>query len=221
MDDVTAVDPPGHVAGRAARLVRPATLVAVAVTLALVVGGACGGAADGDDGGPAGAEVPDRLAEPDATDPEAVRPYVEALILRHQEIVNAVFADPTRVPDRSAPLATDYLDLFESGSDSAGAIVDGWVERADDGVTMAPFEPDVPIFSTRIDGAITASSDEEVQFRLCTEERSLLYENGQLVQRVPYLPQPGSGVAVRREGHWVLRRLDVLPPTNGCESEDP
>ena len=37
-----------------------------------------------------------------------------------------------------------------------------------------------------------------------------MYEHGQLVQRVPYLLQPGEGSAVRSEGHWVLR-LDRRP----------
>jgi len=218
VDDLCAVRPTGPAAGRAIRPARPAALVAVALTLAGFAGG-CGGPAGGGDE-PIGVEAPDRLTEPSARDPEDVRPYVEALLLRHQEIVNAVFADPTQVDDPSARLATEYLGLFEPDSEVADAIVDGWVDRADDGITMAPFDADVPIFSTRVDGAITATSDDEVRFGLCTVERSLLYEDGQLVQRVPFLPQPGEGTAVRRDGHWVLRRIDVLPPT-GCESEQP
>ena len=173
------------------------------------------------DSEPTGLAAPDRLTEPTAEDPEDVRPYVEALLLRHQEVVNTVLTDPMQADDPSAPLVAEYIDLFEPDSDVAGAIVDGWVERADDGITMARFQADVPIFSTHLDGAITATSDDEVRFRLCTVERSLMYEHGQLVQRVAYLLQPGEGSAVRSEGHWVLRRIDVLPPTAGCESEQP
>lgn len=220
MDEVSALRSSRRAPGRASLAARTAALVAASVTVALVAG-ACGGAGGDDDGGPAGAEVPDRLVEPDATDPEAVRPYVESLLDRHDAIVNELAADPTLVREHDAPLAGDYLALFEPESEVAAATVDTWVESADDGVVMQPYSDADPIFTLRIDGAIEATGDDEVRFPLCGEERSIITDDGQAVQHTPYLPQPGEGVAVLVEGSWRLRRVDLFPNTAGCATEEP
>jgi hypothetical protein len=189
------------------------------LTLALAVAAAgCGGAggpsADADD---IGLGARPSAAEPAATDADAVRPYLDALVERHAEVVSAVSGDPMRVDAADAPLAADYLALFEPGSEAAEAVVAGWVETADDGITMAPFEPDAPIFSMRTVGDLTATSDDEVRFAVCAEERSLTYDHDRLVARVPYSTSPGEAVAVRVDGRWLLRRLAVSPDTTACE----
>jgi hypothetical protein len=222
VDEVSALRSSRRVPGRAVLATRAAALVAASLAVALGAG-ACGGSGSAAerDGGPAGAEVPDRLTEPGATDPEAVRPYLESLLERHDAIVNELAADPTLVTERDAPLAGDYRALFEPESEVAAATVDTWIASGDDGVVMQPYSDNDPIFTLRIDGAIEAVSDDEVRFPVCGEERSIITDDGRAVQHTPYLPQPGEGVAVLVDGSWRLRRVDLFPNTAGCATEEP
>ena len=173
----------------------PPLVAALVLTVALA---GCGGSDDRatDDGGPAGAAAPDRSVEADASDPETVRPYVDALLAHHDEIVNALAADPTAVSGPDAPLADEY-------------------------VVMQPYSDADPIFTLRVDGAIERVADHEVRFPVCGEERSIVVRDGQPVQHTPYLPQPGEGTAVMVDGSWRLRSVDLFPNTAGCTTEEP
>ena len=210
----------GRARGAVGRGPFPPLVAALVLTIAVA---GCGGSDDRttDDGGPAGAAAPDRSVEADASDPEAVRPYVDALLARHDDIVNALAADPTAVSGPDAPLADDYLALFEPGNEAAAATVDVWVESADDGVVMQPYSDADPIFTLRVDGAIERVADDEVRFPVCGEERSIVVRDGQPVQHTPYLPQPGEGTAVMVDGSWRLRSVDLFPNTAGCTTEEP
>lgn len=218
VDDIAA-----HRCARAptGRAIRPARLAGVFAALLVAWAPlACGSDASGaDDADDIGLEARSEAAEPDATDVEAVRPYLDALLERHAAVVEAVSTDPTQVADADAPLATEYLGLFEPGSDAAAAIVDGWVATAGEGVTMAPYEEGSPIFTLRVSGGITATSDDAVTFAVCAEERSLTYEDGRLVRTTPYTTQPGRAEAVRADGRWLLRSVDLTPDRTACEDE--
>jgi hypothetical protein len=214
------------VAGRAGVRARTATL-AVAWLLAgvaaagLIAG--CGGEdAGATDDAPGGATAPDRSAEPSGSEPDAVRPYIDTLLARNDEVVNEIVADPAVARDLTNPLVADYLELYEPDSEFAAGLVDRWVERADEGLVTQPFSEAHPPTVSSIDGEVTTISDDEVGFPYCLTQRLVVVGPGGDVQnRVELRRQRGDGVAVRVDGHWRLREITVREDTGRCEREEP
>jgi hypothetical protein len=190
---------------------------------------ACSGGDDGADGDAGGrsdddvAELTSSDGEPEATDAATVEPYVERLLVDYDDVVNQIVADPQVAADSDHPLIERYLDLYEPDSAFARRLVDVWAERGAEGLATRPFDDEHPASLTRLDGEIEVVSGDEVSFPACVERRLVVVDGeGRTTQRTPYAEQRGEGVAVRVDGEWRLRELEVLNGTATCRtaSED-
>jgi hypothetical protein len=204
------------VSSRWERFHRRRSLVVVLAGPLLVACSASGGG--GDDGEVASAEAPSRTAntQPEATDPEAVRPYIEDLLARYDEVVNQIIADPSVAEATDDPLIEEYLSLFEPDSQFAHGAIEAWVSSAEAGRTIEPYTDDRPALATSLVGELEVVADDEVEFPICIERRQSVYEGDVLKQETPYFLEPGTGVAARADGEWLLRRLDRQVDIAGC-----
>jgi hypothetical protein len=182
-----------------------------------------GGRSDAADDADAGGSSRDEAAadgEPSATDASTVQPFVERLLASYDGVVNQIVADPDIAGDPDHTLVHEYLDLYEPDSDSARQLIDVWADRAADGLSTQPIEPDQPASRTRLDGDIEVRSDHEVAFPACIELRLEVVDGeGRVTQRTPYREQEGDGVAVWVDGEWRLRDLVVHNGTASCRTE--
>lgn len=159
--------------------------------------------------------------EPPADDPEAVRPFVEDLLERYDEVTDQIVADPAVAADRDDLLVQEYLSLFEPGSDYAEQRLESWAANGEAGVSMRPVDDQHLTNESQLDGEIEAVSDDEVRFPTCDEQRfEVLDRQGRVTQRTELFVQPGEGVAVRVDGEWRLRQLDAFEGTAGCRTGD-
>lgn len=160
--------------------------------------------------------------EPPADDPEAVRPFVEDLLERYDEVTDQIVADPGVAADRNDLLVQEYLALFEPDSDYAEQRLDAWAANGEAGVSMRPIDDEHLTNESHLDGEIEAVSDDEVRFPTCDEQRlEVLDRQGRVTQRTELFVQPGEGVAVRVDGEWRLRQLDAFDGTAGCRTTTP
>jgi hypothetical protein len=192
----------------------------VAVTLLTV--GACSSGSDDDasNGGEVeGVELETGTTQPPGSDGEAVRPFIEDLLARYETSLNDILADQQVAQDSSDPAVEEYRDLFEPGSDAAEQTIAGWQANADEGVTVEPSEAGTPAVASWLDGEIEVVSDDEVTFPTCDEHHYGVYDaQGEPIEDVQLVDQPGEGVAVRVDGEWRLRELEILGTETGCRT---
>ncbi|HEY8543696.1 MAG TPA: hypothetical protein VIL36_01565 [Acidimicrobiales bacterium] len=200
----------------------PAVTIAVAVALAA---GACGSgpgdASDGDTRGTddiAGVE-PGARETGDAADD--LRAELEDLLARHDTVTSRIMADPSVVHDAGSALVDEYLDLFEPGSEQTANALARWAERADSGTSVESTDPDVPAISYRLDeDELPAPDGDEVTFRICSVERYVVYGPGGDVEDMVDNPgTPGTATAVRVDGEWRLRSIDVVFNGSFCRDD--
>lgn len=208
-----------HVDGRIGALTVPAALAAVLLVAA------CGGGG-GDDGGELGGSGRDRVRQrprveqPAGESVEDLEPILVDLLERHDEVINEVLADPGLADDDGDPLAQEYLRLYSPDSRVPEQALETWAADAEAGRTTQPADPGHPAVASRIDGAIQTVSPDEVRFPTCNELRYATYDaDGNLVDMVPYLEQPGEATAVRVEGEWVFQRLVPFEGEASCATE--
>jgi len=198
---------------------RAPVVVAAAGMVLVACGGGGSDAEEAVDVG--GVEAPDRAAgdEPAGTDPEAVRPYIEELLAQYDQVVNEIVIDPSVARNPEDPLMERYLNLYEPDSEFAGQLVQGWLERADEGLSTRPLDAEHPTSESAVDGDIPAGTADEISFPYCVERHYVVHDDaGRQVQRVPEREQPGTGTAVRVEGQWRLRELTVRSDAAACRS---
>jgi hypothetical protein len=158
--------------------------------------------------------------QPAGTEPSDVEPYITELLARYDEVTNQIVADPSVATDRSHPLIKEYLALIEPGSDAEGAI-QTWIDNAAEGITIRPYSDDAPPFVTSLDGSIETISADEVRFPTCEQQNYRQYDGqGRQTEFVTGQPVPGQGTAVRVDGEWRLRRLDIVTNAVGCGSSE-
>jgi hypothetical protein len=213
---------------RRAELRSPARRVAAAATVVVRTAGALvvvalaactgGGGAGGDAGEVATAEARARTSptEPRASDLRAVEPYIEDLLARYDRVVNDIVADPTVAGDPDNPAVQEYVSLFEPDSAFVEQVLAAWVAEGENGRSVEPYDDQSPAFESHLDGEIEALSDDEVVFPVCVERRMSVYVDGALRQETAYFAEPGGGSAVRVDGTWRLRRLDIAEGMAGC-----
>jgi hypothetical protein len=173
----------------------------VALLACLLVGIACSGDGQSDGDNDAGGDDDSSASDDEsggsngeeavATDAETVRPYVEELLVHYDVVVNQIVADPDVAGNADDPLVHEYLDLYEPGGDTARQLVDVWADRAADGLSTRPIEPDQPASLTRLDGGIEVRSDHEVAFPACIElQLEVVDGEGRVTQCTPYRRPP-------------------------------
>jgi hypothetical protein len=192
--------------------------------VSLLVVGACSSGSDdtgtGTDGEVEGVELEPTATEPPGSDGAAVQPYVEDLLARYEATVNDILADQPAAQDPSNPALEEYLDVFEPGSDAAEETLAGWRANAEEGLTVEPSEAGEPAIASSLDGEVESVSDDEVTFPTCDEHHYGVYDaQGDPVEDVQLADQPGRGVAVRVDGQWRLRELEILGTETGCRTD--
>src|SRR5262249_49078424 len=90
-----------------------------------------------------------------------------------------------------------------------------------EGITIEPYDDANPANLTRLDGEVEIVSDAEVRFPTCSEFRQLVYQDGKVIEGLPYMEQPGESVAVLDGDDWVLRRRDVFTDVPECKTDNP
>jgi hypothetical protein len=192
---------------------------AVAVVLvAAFFSGACGDDDDDADSEatPSTEDAATSTTEPAGTEAGEVRPFVVDLLATYDEVTNQIVADPSVATNRDDPLIEDYLALVEPGSDAEGAI-QTWVDNAAQGITIRPYDDGAAAFVTGLDGEIETVSEDEVTFPTCEAQNYRQYDGqGRETEFVTGQSVPGQGTAVRVEGEWRLRRIDIASNAVGC-----
>ena len=193
---------------------------AVAAVLASACGGDGGASTDAGDATAGGATVPDRSSDgavPSGSEPAAVAPYIEDLLAAQDRVVNQIVADPAVVEDPDGPLVREYVELYEPDSQSVALALDTWAAQSTAGTSTQPYSVDHAAFVSRVDGPVETVSEDEVRFPTCDEQRYGIYDAaGALVEVQPLATVPGEGVAVRVDGEWKLRRLDLFAEMDEC-----
>lgn len=152
--------------------------------------------------------------QPPGTDPEAVRPYLEALFVEYDEVVNAILADPRVAADPNHELVQRYLALFTPGSTFAAGTVEFWADEAEQGHFYRPGTLD-QIGRAEIVGVRPGTAD-QINFTACSFESYVVVdEAGDVIESVGG-PSPGEGVALRVDGRWLLRDLTFVQTTDIC-----
>jgi hypothetical protein len=159
-------------------------------------------------------------AQPDATDLVALRPYITELLVQHDRVVNEIEADPSIAADRDSELVQDFLALYETDSDIAEQILDGYEQTGEVGVSTLPFDETHPAFESRLDGAIERVSADEVRIPTCDALRYRKVDaDGNELETIPFMERTGEATAVRVDGQWYFRRRDVFPQMVWCRTE--
>lgn len=159
-------------------------------------------------------------SEPPGSDPAAVRGSIEELLARYDEAVNAIIADPAVVRDRDDPVVQAYLEVFEPESQAAADALAGWAQSADAGMTVRPLNAESPAIVSTLDGVVETVSDDEVRFATCADHHYQQYDGSGTVQDVvDMVGRAGEGVAVRIDGRWRLRQLELRDDRPGCTAE--
>lgn len=191
--------------------------------------GVSAAACSGDDGSDDASELSGRSSSvnrpdsnPPGTDPTAVAPYVSELLLAYDRTVDEIVADPAVAEDPDDPLVQEFLGLFEEDSEVAGEMVEGWVERADEGLRTVPYNEDLPATESALDGELETVSEDEVTFSVCVTRRTrVLDEDGEEVgTSLPSMDYPGEGTAVRSDEGWRLKDLAIWLDQLTCPGED-
>lgn len=184
---------------------------------------ACGGGDDEADT-PTSDEVPDEettittSTQPPGTSPVDVEPYIAELLVRYDDVTGQIVADPGVANDRSHPLVVEYLELVEPGDFADGAL-QRWVANAAEGVSIRPYDSESPVVATQLDGPIEAVSADEVTFPTCEHQSYRKYDaQGRETEFLTRESVPGRGTAVRVNGRWRLRRLDIATNLVGCRN---
>jgi len=195
------------------------------LAVSLLAVGACSSGSDddastGSGDGVEGVQLDPTSTEPPGSDGAAVQPYVEDLLARYETTVNDILADQPAAQDPSNPTVEEYLDIFEPDSDAAEQTLAGWRANAEEGLTVEPSEAGEPAIASWLDGEIEAVSDDEVTFPTCDEHHYSVHDaQGDPVEDVRLTDQPGRGVAVRIDGQWRLRELELLGTETGCRTD--
>ena len=211
----------------------------MAAGLAVVVGvAACSGGGSPDDSGgadgpdepddevagvelttpttPAGSGVEEPVAS--ATGSAEVEPHVEDLLARYDAMVDRIVADPAVAHDPDDPLTQEFLALFPPGNAFAEASLEGWATNAEEGITLARLDPELPVNVTVFVAPARYVSDDEVAFEQCAVQRYVRLDDGQEVTRVDGELLAGEGTALRVDGEWRLGTLSTPEGLLGCGS---
>jgi hypothetical protein len=154
--------------------------------------------------------------EPSAAQPDEVIPYIEDLLARYDEAVNDIVADPSIAQDTGNPTVEEFLSLFDAGNEFATGSLEGWTSQAEQGITLRPASPDHGVNTTSLEGPPTRIDDDTILFGQCTVQSYVVVEDGAETRREDRKLLPGSGQAVRVDGHWLLQEITTPPDAQGC-----
>jgi hypothetical protein len=197
--------------------------VLAAATVALTLTAACGG--DDDESAdessattattaPATTAASDE--EPPGTDPEAVEPYLDALLRRYDEITSQIVADPEIAADGEHDLYTDLRSVMDPNSEMTDAIVQALVRRGEQGSSQTALDDSELPVERAVDGDVETVSPTEVRFPVCNRFNYRITGAGRY-EVSDGREERTQGIAVSVDGHWVISRLEGNDDPVGCE----
>ncbi len=225
--DAGADSPDGPAAAPRAR--RGRTVVIVGALLLALVGAGTFLATRPDDDEPAppsttASTAPPTTAsdeEPPGTDPAAVEPYVADLLTNYDEVTSQILADPEIASDPNHPLYADLRELLAPDSSMTDPVMRALDRRGSQGISQESLEEGKLPVRRAVEGEIESVSADEVKFRTCTRyDYRLVNSAGEPIEVGVDESEPGTGVAVRVDGHWTLTRLDMAGQLGRCEGTD-
>jgi hypothetical protein len=157
--------------------------------------------------------------EPSAASVADVIPYLEDLLTRYDAAVNEIVADPSIAADAGNPTVAGFLDLFASGNEFATGSLDGWTAQAARGVELRPASDDRGVNTTTLEGPPRRIDDDTIVFGQCTVQSYVVVTDGEQTGREDRKLLPGTGRAVRIDGHWLLEEIATPPDAQGCISQ--
>lgn len=199
--------------------------IALVVVVAAVLAAACSGG-DGDAGSSQSSSSTTSTrrttttstsststTQPPATDPEAVRPFLESLTDRYDAAVEGILADPRVAGDRSHAAVSAYTSLFSPASAFPETALQFWSDEGAQGHFYRP-GPRGRMFDSTV-MSVQVDSPDQVTFTVCTMKSIVIVdEAGSQVSSEGGVTS-GSVVAVRLDGAWLVRDL-TRTTSNDC-----
>lgn len=156
--------------------------------------------------------------EPPGTSQAAVEPILQSLIDRYDKAVAAILVDPRVAANRQHEAVTSYLRLFAPGSTFADGALGFWTREGANGRFYRP-GPRGQLTKSTV-AALTASSADEVTFRICALNSIEITDAAGAVIESQGGQTAASVVAVRIDGTWLLRDLTQTSAA-GCPKPGP
>jgi len=190
--------------------------VVVAVCLLL---GACG-----DDGEASGEEDDTKTTttdestpttQPPGTDPEAVQPIVEDLVVELGELHDEMGQTPSLVTDPEADVADRLRALYAPTSEDVDRILDAYETHAANGSHYEAIAGGEPTYRTEILGEVQEVDENTVEFYTCTTYHHRLVGSSQGGETLDGMTHPGQGTAKRVDGVWLIEHT-VLDDSQAC-----
>jgi protein-disulfide isomerase len=154
--------------------------------------------------------------EPPGTDPDAVKPYIAALLTRYDEVTSQIVADPDIAADPNHELYAELHALMDPNSEMTEAVTQALVDRGERGVSVTAFgDAERPITRT-VDGDVETVSESEVSFPVCTRYDYRM-ETSSRIDTAENELRRSEGTAVRIDGHWVISVLEGNEDAVDCE----
>lgn len=202
---------PQQCAGRS-RAGRWWRLIAVAVAVPLLAAG-CGDddEAAGDEqqptSTPSTSTSTTSTTQPPGTDLAAVKPIVEDLLARDDEITDEIVRDPSVVLDPDAPILAELAEVVMR--DEYDARVRTYRENAEAGLRFEPLNAQLTA-TTDLSGDLATIDEDTVQGPLCiVNTYRLLDGDGYLREVKDRLAHVGRVTAVRLDGVWKTQQIDI------------
>lgn len=190
-------------------------LVGVLV-LTLLIG--CGGDASGEDERSSEASTPSTpTTQPPGTDPEAVRPIVEDLLARLDDVVDRIVRDPSLVAQDDAPVLDELAEVHAPG-EAYDARLSTYRRSAEDGIRLVPVNATLT-GTTVLTGDLTTVDRDTVEGPLCIHNTyRLVDESGVFGQVMDGVSFAGRVRAIRAEGTWKIQQIDEYS-SQSCDPE--
>lgn len=195
------------------QLARGRTVLAVVAASLLLV--ACG---DDDDEGSTDTTSSETSSttstQPPADDLDEVRPIVEDLLQRRDDVTTRILGDPAQANDPDAPILDELAAIYteQTYEDLLGV----YRRNAEDELVYTPYNSD-RLGATTLDGELEALDENTVEGRICNRYtyRSSSPSGGTTLDGVTH---PGLLRVVRVDGQWLIELLGN-DDTQVCEPE--
>lgn len=153
--------------------------------------------------------------EPPATDPTAVRPYLETLVDRYDAAVAAILVDPRVAADRDQEAVAEYLRLFTPSSSFPDTALQFWADEGSQG-RFYRAGPRGQMYESSVE-SIEVDSPDQVTFEVCSQKSIVIVDEEGNQLSAEGGSSSGLVVAVRVDGSWLLRDL-TRTTSSDCEA---
>jgi hypothetical protein len=185
-------------------------VIAGTITVMLLLFGACGGgddepdASDGEISVTTTEEEPTPTTQPPGSQPEAVQPIVEDLLVRKDEVTGRALRDPDQVLDEDAPIREELAEVFAPDEYDARLAV--YEDNAASQTVFEPYNSD-HMQATTLIGDVTTVDDDTVEAVVCTvyHYRVSSPSGGEVRDGVA---NPARVTVLRVDGEWLLGQTE-------------